>query len=80
MRDPAFCTAFHTRNTVILMTLAGAMLLSGCAIEPTPGIGQSASACGMNAVLYCDLSPPVEKCECVRHSDLRDMMRVFSGR
>jgi predicted small secreted protein len=80
MRALAIHTGFHARSTVISMTLAVAMLLVGCAVNTTPGIGHSGSTCGMNAVLYCDLAPHVEKCQCFRHSELRDMMRTLSRR
>ena len=80
MRALAIYTGFHARRTVISTTLAVAMLMVGCAVDTTPGIGRSASPCGMNAVLYCDLAPHVDKCQCFRHSELRDMMRALSRR
>lgn len=70
----------HVRKSAIATTLAVAMLLFGCAVEPTPGFGRSSPGCGMNAVLYCDLSPHGERCQCVRHTDLRDLARTFSRR
>jgi len=80
MRVSFVTTSLYLRSTVISVSLAAAMLLAGCAMGPAPAIGQSASACGMNAVLYCDLSPPVERCQCVRHGDFRDIMGTISLR
>jgi predicted small secreted protein len=79
MRALAISAGFR-RSTVIWTTLAVAMLLVGCAVNTTPGIGHSGSTCGMNAVLYCDLAPHVDTCQCFRHSELRDMMRTLSRR
>lgn len=80
MRHLSILTGLYARKTVIATTLATAMLLFGCAVEPPPGFGRSAPGCGMNSVLYCDLSPHGEQCECVRHSELRDLTRTFSRR
>lgn len=68
------------RKTAIATTLAAGMFLLGCAAEPTPRFGHATPGCGKNAVLYCDLSPHGERCQCVRHGDLRDLARTFSRR
>jgi hypothetical protein len=78
MRVLAPCTPFHIRTTVIPAMLA--LFLAGCAAGTTPGIARSGSPCGMNALLYCDLSPHGNQCQCFRHSEFRDMMRTFSRR
>lgn len=69
-----------TRRTVTATMLAAATLLAGCAVEPTPGIGRSTAPCGVNAVLFCDLAPHADRCQCFRHSEMRDMLRALSGR
>lgn len=66
------------RKSAIATTLAALMFLFGCAAEPTPGFGRATPGCGKSAVLYCDLSPHGERCQCVRHSDLRDLAKTFS--
>jgi hypothetical protein len=78
MRTPSVNTGLFICRTVVPATLA--VLLAGCAMGPTPGIAPSASACGTSAVLYCELSPHGKTCECVRHSDLRDLMGTISLR
>ena len=80
MRTLSIHAGLHVPKTVIATGLAAAMLLLGCAVEPAPGYGVSGSSCGMNAVLYCDLSPHGERCECVRHSELRELTKAFSTR
>lgn len=77
MRAPDIERGFHVRTSTML---AVAILLAGCAVETTPGIARSGSVCGMNAVLYCDLAPHADKCQCLRHSELRDIMRTLSRR
>jgi hypothetical protein len=71
MRTLFFNAGPHVPRMLITALLG--TLLSGCAVDRTPGYGVSTSGCGMNSVLYCDLSPVAERCECVRHSEMRDL-------
>lgn len=80
MRGSFLNKSLFLRSTVTPAILAAAVLLAGCALGPAPARGQSASACGMSAVMYCDLSPNGKTCECVRHGDFRDIMGTFSLR
>jgi hypothetical protein len=63
----------HVPGMLIATLLGVATSLSGCAVKPTSAYGMPASGCGFNAVLYCDLGPLAERCECVRHSEVRDV-------
>lgn len=72
--------AFPVRKMVTAMTLAAVLPLAGCAVEPTPGVGGAAAPCGMGAVLVCELAPHADRCQCFRHSDMRDMMRALTRR
>lgn len=60
--------------------LAAVTLLAGCAAEPVPGIASAPSPCGMGGVLYCELAPHADRCQCFRHSEVRDMMRALTRR
>jgi len=73
-------TAYKARKVIVSTTLAAAMPLFGCAVEPTPGLAQPGSDCRMDSLLYCDLAPHVDRCQCIRHSDFRDMLRTLSRR
>ena len=70
----------HVPKTFIATILTAATLLVGCALEPTPAYARSTPGCGLNAVLFCDLSPHGERCECVRHGELRDLTRTLISR
>lgn len=79
MRALNIGTAVNVRKTIISTTLAAATLLVGCAMERTPGFGAAAPQapdCRMNSVLYCDLTPQVERCQCVRGSHVRNILRT----
>lgn len=76
MRALTIKTVLHGRKAVISTALAAAMLLFGCAMERTPGFGGPAPDCRISSVLYCDLAPHVESCQCVRRSHIRDMLRT----
>lgn len=80
MRSLFVNTGLSIRRTLAATGLAVALLLSGCAVGPSPGTTPTASACGMGAVLYCDLNPPNGTCHCARHNDLRDAIRSISLR
>ena len=80
MRGSFSKAGLFLRSTVISAILAAPMLLAGCAMGPAPAIGQSVSACGTSAVMYCDMSPNGKTCQCVRHGDFRDIMGTISLR
>lgn len=76
-------TGSSLHKKVISMMLATvAMFLSGCAIDRIREVGQPASECRVDSVLYCDvdIQLDIETCRCVRRGELRDALRNLARR
>lgn len=78
-------TALYVHRTIIpMLVMAAALSLSACAADRIDPGGRPVAGCRMNAVLYCDvdvhLGMSVEKCHCMRRSEIRGMLRNLAMR